>query len=146
MKKILIIAFCVGGSLAAKAQSTDSVKLEEAVPPLRTITYSVESQPEFPGGNDRFLQYIALTVRYPINSLKAGIEGKVFVQITVEADGTITHPKIIRSVSKELDDEAIRVVSSSPRWKPGIQNSKPVKCLFIVPISFNISKKINATH
>jgi protein TonB len=80
-----------------------------------------------------------------MNSLKAGVEGKVYVQIMIEADGTVTHPKIIRSVSKELDDEAIRAVSSSPRWKPGIQNSQPVKCLFTVPISFSIDK-INATH
>jgi TonB family protein len=145
MKKTLIIAFCVAGSLAAKAQSTDSVKLEAKVQPDQANFISVEQQPEFPGGNDKFLGFIARTVRYPMNSFKAGIEGKVYVQIMIEADGTVTNPKIIRSVSKELDDEAIRVVSSSPRWKPGIQNGQPAKCPFIVPISFNIGK-VNATH
>jgi protein TonB len=145
MKKILVTAFCIISTLAVKAQSTDSVKLEEKTQPDQAHFISVEQQPEFPGGNDRFLQFIARTVRYPMNSLKAGVEGKVYVQIMIEADGTVTHPKIIRSVSKELDDEAIRVVSSSPRWKPGIQNSQPVKCLFTVPISFSIGK-INATH
>ena len=141
MKSILITAICVISALAAKAQSTDPVKSKgEGTVDQENFT-SVEIMPEFPGGNDMFLTFIAKTVRYPAKCYLAGIEGKVYVQIMIEADGSVTNPTIIKSASKDLDDEAIRTVLQSPRWKPAIQNGQPVRFPLIVPIKFNVIRR-----
>lgn len=86
-----------------------------------------------------FLSFIAQNVHYPASAYKNGIQGKVFVQFVVGRDGRLSNEQIVRSVSPELDAEAIRVVKMSPPWRPGIQNGQPVSVIFTVPITFRLN-------
>lgn len=86
----------------------------------------VETQPEYPGGITAFMKFIRDNLRYPKVAANDEIEGCVVVKWVVDKDGSITNPQIVRSVSKELDEEVIRVVKSMPKWKLGYQNGEPV--------------------
>ncbi|MDT8412626.1 MAG: energy transducer TonB [Vicingaceae bacterium] len=96
----------------------------------------VEDMPEFPGGVQALYKYLGENVKYPQAAKANGISGKVFVNFTVEKDGSITAVKVIRGVHELLDKEAIRVVKSFPKWKPGKQRGKAVRVSYNIPISF----------
>lgn len=96
----------------------------------------VEDMPEFPGGIQALYKYLGENVKYPQAAKANGISGKVFVNFTVEKDGSITDVKIIRGVHELLDKEAIRVVKAFPKWKPGKQRGKAVRVSYNIPISF----------
>jgi len=95
----------------------------------------VEQQPEFQG--DQSLQaYLAANVVYPKIAKESGITGTVYVQFVVEANGGISNVKLARGIGGGCDEEAIRVVKSMPKWKPGKQNGRPVRVSFTLPIKF----------
>ena len=97
----------------------------------------VEQMPTFMAeGYKDFREYIAKNIRYPEEAAQNGIQGKVYVQFIVEPDGTLSNIKVIRGLAPSIDEEAIRVVKSSPKWQPGTQRGKPVKTQFTVPIVF----------
>ena len=96
----------------------------------------VEQMPEYPGGPSALLEYLATNIRYPESAEKAGIQGRVIVTFVVMKDGSISNAKIVKSVSPELDTEALRVLSAMPNWTPGMQNGKAVNVKYAVPISF----------
>lgn len=98
----------------------------------------VEQMPSFPGGQGALMQYIANNVRYPVNAQVNGVQGRVVVSLVVETDGSISNVEVVRSVSPELDQEAIRVVSNMPKWIPGKQNGKPIRVRYNVPVSFRL--------
>lgn len=95
-----------------------------------------EDMPVFPGNVQKWL---AKSVRYPQIALDNGIEGRVYVQFVVERDGSISNVKVVRSVDASLDKEAIRVISSMPKWKPGKQRGKAVRVSFTLPIAFQLT-------
>ncbi|MBR5062130.1 MAG: energy transducer TonB [Prevotella sp.] len=99
----------------------------------------VEQMPEFPGGMDEMMKYLSMNVRYPEAAKKAGLQGRVVVQFIVEADGSISNAKVVRSVSEELDAEAVRVIEKMPKWKPGMQNGKAVRVRYSIPIAFRLN-------
>lgn len=98
----------------------------------------VEQMPSFgPGGIDEFRNnYIAKNLKYPDVAAENGIQGRVYINFVVEPDGRVTNVKVVRGVDPALDKEAVRVVSSSPKWKPGMQRGKPVRVQFTIPIIF----------
>ena len=96
--------------------------------------------PEFPGGEDRLVAYIAQNTRYPADAFEKGIQGKVYTTFTVDTDGKIIDAKIIRSVHRSPDKEALRVLKSMPAWKPGTQNGIPCKVRFNLPFDFKLSQ------
>lgn len=100
--------------------------------------YVLEDQPEFPGGMDAINAWIVKNTNYPEIAKDNGITGKVFVQFVIEKDGSVTNVKVMRAVDPYLDKEALRVVQSMPKWKPGKQRGKPVKVSFQVPINFKL--------
>jgi len=97
---------------------------------------TVEQMPEYPGGQDGLRNFLARTVRYPIEALQKGIQGKVFVNFVIDENGEVTKIQIAKGVHKSLDQEAVRVVQLMPKWMPGIHDGKPVKVSYTVPISF----------
>ena len=101
---------------------------------------SIEQQPEFPGGPDAFLRYIARNLKYPMADVVNKVQGKVTVSFTVDYDGSLTNIKIIDSVSTDINAEAIRLIRSSPRWKPGMVNGRQVRVTYTVPITFVLKK------
>jgi len=105
------------------------------------IFTAVEQFPSFPGGTNAFYKFLAKNIRYPAEAVKNNTQGTVIIGFVVEADGQLTNVKIIKGVSPEIDAEAIRVIQISPKWKPALQNNKPVRVQFRMPISFSLANK-----
>jgi TonB family protein len=98
----------------------------------------VEEMPEFPGGELALRNYIAKAIVYPVVAKGKGSQGKVFVTFVVNNDGSVSNAKIARGVDTSLDAEALRVVSTLPKWKPGKQRGVPVRVSYTVPVSFKL--------
>ena len=100
----------------------------------------VEEMPEFPGGMGECLKFLGKNIKYPVESQQAGVQGKVIVQFVVEKDGSISNPKVVRSIDPDLDGEAIRVISIMPKWKPGMQRGQSVRVKYTVPVTFRLDR------
>jgi Ca-activated chloride channel family protein len=100
------------------------------------IFYVVEKMPEYAGGMDAFKKFIYDHIQLPEELQNKNIAGRIFVQFTVDLDGSVIDVKILRGLNPLLDNEVIRVIKKSPKWKPGIQKGKPVKVSLTVPIEF----------
>ena len=99
----------------------------------------VESMPEFPGGQQALFKYLAENVKYPVIAQENGIQGRVICQFVVNKDGSIVDVQAVRSSGEpSLDKEAIRVIKSMPKWKPGKQRGKPVRVKYTVPVNFRL--------
>ena len=133
-------------AMAPKSENTDVVfemPLEEAKksenPKNDDLVFTVvEEMPQFPGGMQKAMEFLAKNIRYPAESQKAKIEGRVIVQFVVKEDGKVSDVKVVRSVSPDLDAEAIRVVSMMPEWIPGKQRGKAVAVKYTMPIMFRL--------
>jgi len=99
----------------------------------------VENMPEFPGGDLALMKYLQRNIRYPSVAKEYNITGKVYVNYIVDKKGYVTNVKIVRGVDKSLDAEALRVVKSLPKYKPGKQRGKPVRVQFTIPINFTLN-------
>ena len=99
----------------------------------------VENMPEFPGGDLGLMKFIQKNVKYPAIAKEYNITGKVYVSFIVDKQGKVTNVKIVRGVDKNLDGEALRVVSALPNYKPGKQRGKPVRVMFTIPINFTLN-------
>ena len=97
--------------------------------------------PEFPGGIQAMMKFLSTNIKYPVEAQKKGISGRVIVQFVIMEDGTLDQAKVVRGVDPLLDEEALRVVKSMPKWKPGMDRGEAVKVRFTAPIMFNLSKK-----
>lgn len=100
------------------------------------VFFIVEDMPEFPGGDLALRKYLASQIKYPVIAQENGIQGKVYVTFVVGKDGAVSNARIARGVDPSLDKEALRVVNSLPKWKPGKQRGKPVNVSYTVPINF----------
>ncbi len=100
------------------------------------VFFIVEDMPEFPGGETALRKYIAENVRYPEMAKENDIQGTVYIRFVVDTDGSVKNVEVLRGVDPLLDKEAIRVVQSLPKWKPGKQRGKAVKVSHSVPIKF----------
>ena len=118
---------------------------DEAADDSEVYTGVVDVMPEYPGGINAMFDFIQKNVKYPESAKDKGIEGKVYVQFVVEKDGNISDINILRGVSKDIDDEAVRVIKSMPKWKPGIQNGKPVRVQYTLPFKFQLTGNENTT-
>ena len=99
----------------------------------------VESMPEFPGGTQALFKYLSENVKYPVIAQENGIQGRVICQFVVNRDGSIVDVEVVRSGGDpSLDKEAIRVIKSMPKWKPGQQRGKPVRVKYTVPVNFKL--------
>lgn len=111
---------------------------EEPAPVAEEIFTFVEEYPEFPGGDKALREYILNNIKYPEVARTSGITGTVYVQFVVEKDGSISDVKVVRGIGGGCDEEAVRVVKSMPRWKPGKQRGQPVRVYFTLPIEFKL--------
>jgi len=98
----------------------------------------VEEMPQFPGGDVELLKYVAANVKYPEGARSNGIQGRVIARFCVTKEGKVNRVSILRSVSPELDNEALRVVSTIPEFIPGKQGGKAVDVWYMVPIEFGL--------
>lgn len=115
------------------------VAVEEEEPEEQTIFEVVEQMPEFPnGGMAGLMQYLSKNIKYPTIAQENGTQGRVTVQFVVNRDGSIVDAKVLRGVDPYLDKEAIRVISSMPKWNPGMQRGKAVRVKYTVPVMFRL--------
>lgn len=115
------------------------VTVDEEAPVEDDIFVIVEENPQFPdGGTAGLLQYLSKNIKYPTIPQENGIQGRVTVQFVVNKDGSIVDVTVIRGVDPYLDKEAVRVISTMPKWKPGKQRGAPVRCKFTVPVTFKL--------
>ena len=102
------------------------------------IFRSVEQMPQFPGGDAALMKYLSSHINYPPMAAENNVQGKVILQFVVEKDGRVGEVKVARSVDKDLDKEAIRVVKSLPKFTPGRQNGQPVRVWYTLPVTFKL--------
>ena len=115
------------------APEEDTIE-EEAIP-----FQLVEEKPSFNGGDaNEFSKWVNSRLVYPEIAKENGVQGRVTLQFTVNADGTVSNVKVLRGVDSSLDKEAVRVVSSSPKWKPGKQRDRAVKVTYTFPVIFQL--------
>lgn len=123
---VLLLIF----SITVNAQQDDSVAIKFA---------DVEVKPVFPGGDVALMKFISDNCLYPGKAKYNRIEGRVFVQFTIGADGVVRDVIVAKGADKSLDKEAVRVVSLLPAWTPGMHNGEKVPVIFVVPINFRLT-------
>lgn len=113
------------------AVPTDSVAKDE-------VFMVAEQMPEFPGGMKELLKFLQDNLKYPESAMKNNLQGRVIVQFVVEKDGTPTEFNVVRAVNPDLDAEALRVLKTMPKWKPGMQKGEAVRVKYTVPVAFKL--------
>lgn len=98
-----------------------------------------EVEPAFPGGAEAMVKFIVDNIQYPETAKELGDQGRVYVAFVVEKDGSLSNIEVLRGVSVELDREAKRVIRSMPKWKPGEQQGKVVRCRMRLPVTFTLN-------
>lgn len=109
---------------------------EENVDEIFTI---VEESASFPGGLAAWGKYLNKEMKYPRQAQRMGIEGRVFVQFVVERDGSLTDIQVVKGIGAGCDEEALRVITNGPKWKPGKQRGQPVRQKMIQNILFKFN-------
>ena len=127
-----------GAVIPIRNNNKNQTKTEKNV-----IYRSVDQMPEYPGGNAALQEYVKTHIKYPAKALKNKIEGRVIVEFVVDKKGKIGEVKVIRSVDKNLDKEAVRVVKSLPEFTPGRQNGQDVSVWYTLPVVFTLPQEDN---
>ena len=122
-------------SMKTNQLETASFAVKDTLTPVFEV---VERMPQFPGGVAAQVEYFKKNLRYPAEAKKAGTQGRVVVQFFVNKDGNISNVKVLRGVDPALDAEAVRLVNSMPKWKPGMQKGKAVTVKYTVPVLFKL--------
>ena len=103
-----------------------------------TVYQVVEQMPEFPGGVEALMKYISENVKYPQEAKDKNISGRVVLGFVIEKDGSVNEVKVLRGIGGGCDDEAVRVIKTMPKWKPGRQKGEPVRVFYQIPINFKL--------
>lgn len=133
MKKLIMMSL-----MALFGLSTVSAQKTVVAEKNQKVFDVVEQMPEYPGGMSALLDFLMQNVKYPEDAEKQKIEGRVIATFIVETDGSVSQVEVVKPVFPSLDAEAVRVLSSMPKWVPGKQSGKVVRVKYTVPISFNL--------
>lgn len=135
MKKILFLLTIgiIFNVINTIAQTADSVKVDEEI-----IYIFAEQMPEFVGGESKMETYFNRNIIYPQEALKNKIEGKVIVTFIIEKDGSTSNIEVVKKLGWGIDEEAIRLISKMPAWRPGKLEGRLVRIRFTLPIVFNL--------
>ena len=138
--KVAISIADVKGNDEANGKDIADLKqvVTQAEPEPEKVFDMVEQMPTFPGGQQELMSYLSKNIKYPTIPQENGTQGRVTVQFVVNKDGSIVDVNVIRGVDPYLDKEAVRVISTMPKWKPGKQRGVPVRCKFTVPVTFKL--------
>ncbi len=123
----------------AEIMKKDAIKTEKD-----SVYNIVEQMPEFPGGTNALLKYVANNIHYPEKAKDAGIEGRVFIGFVIRKDGSVSDVKVMKGIGGGCDEEAVRVINSMPKWTPGRQKGEPVNVNYSMPINFKLDPKKNS--
>ena len=135
MKKMILLSMmAVLGLMTANAQKTVISQSNQSV------YDQVEQMPEFPGGMPAMIEFLQTNIKYPKDAIKQQVGGRVMVMFVVETDGTLSNVRVAKKVFPSLDSEAVRVVKTMPKWKPGKEKGRPVRVNFTLPVVFSLKK------
>lgn len=144
MKKtaLILTALIALGAATSNAQ----IKIvDDSIPPQKTeaqnsekIYVAVEESAKFPGGDAELYKQLSMRIHYPAEAAQKNIQGRVTIQFVIEKDGSISNVKVVRNCYPELDQEAIRVVKSLPKFTPARMNGQAVRSWYTLPVSFKI--------
>ena len=135
MKKMILLSMmAVLGLMTANAQKTVISQSNQSV------YDQVEQMPEFPGGMPAMIEFLKTNLKYPKDAIKQQVGGRVMVMFVVETDGTLSNVRVAKKVFPSLDSEAVRVVKTMPKWKPGKEKGRPVRVNFTLPVVFSLKK------
>ena len=123
-------------ALSSTPEETRAVKVPEG-----EIYQVVEEMPEFPGGMAECMKFLGKNIKYPTIAQENGIQGRVIVQMVVTKEGDLAEAKVVSGVDPNLDAEALRVINSMPKWKPGKQNGEAVNVKYTIPVMFRLSNE-----
>ena len=140
----VIFLFSDGPGNPAFPQEKQIAQQQEKVssPQSGTVHKEVANMPQYPGGMDAMVAFLVKNMQYPEKAKKDTVTGVVYVNFIVETDGSISHVKITRGIGSGCDEEAVRVVSLMPKWKPGSEkDGKPLRVAFTLPIKFSLDGK-----
>ena len=101
----------------------------------------MDSCPQFKNGPDDLYKFINENIHYPASARKNHVEGRVIVSMIIEKDGSVSHAKVERGVSKEIDKETLRLINSLPKWNPGVLHGKPVRVRYALVVPFKLPDK-----
>ena len=139
MESMRAASFEVPVVAPVEARAVSEDKVSENSASIETATENMpDSHAEFKGGQTAMISYLVNAIKYPEAAQNAGVEGKVVVEFTVNADGTLSDFKVVKSVSPELDAEALRVIKAMPAWSPAIVDGTTVACSSVLPVSFKL--------
>ena len=102
------------------------------------VLEKAEVMPQFPGGDQAMMKFVAENVQYPQEARDKEISGRVMVGFIVEKDGSVNEVKVVKGIGGGCDEEAVRVVKAMPKWKPGKQKGKPVRVHYTLPLTFKL--------
>lgn len=114
------------------------IKVEEPKEDVDEIFTIVEETATPKGGMAAFYKYVGSKLKYPPQANRMGVEGKVYVEFVINRDGSIVDARVVRGIGAGCDEEAVRVVASSPAWNPGKQRGKAVRQKYTLPIIFKL--------
>jgi len=129
-KTFIALLICMAFSASVRAQDTTKTQSR--------IFAAVENEPVFPGGIPAFYKYITTSLKYPKVAHILGLTGKVYISFVIDKDGSVIDVKPVKCMGTGCESEAVRVVSMSPKWSPGIQKGRAVRVQYNVPISFDL--------
>ena len=112
-----------------------------AIDPNEEIFTIVDQMPEFPTGEEGLGRFLSEFIQYPVRAKQEGVQGRILCAFIVRKDGTISNLEVINGLDNDLDNEALRVLSMMPKWKPGINDRKAVSVKCILPIDFTIDEE-----
>ena len=143
----------LGASQVALAQQPDPQRMDttevilegcvvpemgEVGNPEHEVYQIVDEMPEFPGGEEKLIEFVSKNVEYPQEAKEKGVQGRVFVGFVIEKDGSVGNVTLLRGIGHGCDVEAVRVVKMLPKWKPGKHNGEFVRVSYQIPILFKL--------
>ena len=137
--EIVVVAY---GPSKSPVQEEDQQEQQEQQNIDETEVFVVvDEQAEFPGGLEAMMKFLGENVKYPVEAQKNGVEGRVICNFVIMKDGTITDVNVVRGIDSLLDAEAVRVIESMPKWKPGKHRGEEVNVRYTLPINFRLNKE-----
>lgn len=140
---VILLMFVFEKNIAYSQNENNKIEIEEISNKTQTnfdekTYFVVEEMPKYKGGYNAMKSFLKANVKYPQDAKKQRIEGVVYVRFTIDKAGNVTNVKAVKGVNKKLDTEAVRVISSMPKWKAGSQNGKKANVYFTIPIKFSL--------
>lgn len=124
----------------AETKSTDSLAQASADSTSKVYEVtSLQTQPTYPGGIEKFYSFLGQNIKYPAAALKQKVQGNVHLGFIIEKDGSISDIKVEHSLGSGTDEEAIRALKLGKKWNPGVMDGKPVRTYYRIPIKFSLA-------